>query len=203
VGGAAVILLIAYLIFSFLEKGLSKSDMRAFATVGGFASLIIAISVASLFLLRSDFVLFSSFQSVLDYYEAFMIEGAIVHDRHETYIDSSETITAYLKVIGLRMCYFFSPIITGYGAIHIIANLMVFLPTYFFAVYSFNCLRDEFRLSKRFLWTILICMFFVFSIALFTSLTLLDYDFRYRLPALPGLLILCGLGIDMFIARKF
>ncbi len=202
VAGAAVILLVAFLVLSFLKKGLSSSDMRAFATLGGFASLIIVISVVSLFFIRNDIVLFSSFQGVLDYYEAFLIEGAIVHDRQETYIDSNKTITAYLKVIGLRMCYFFSPIVTGYGTFHIIVNLIVFLPTYLFAVYSFNCLREEFQLSKRFLWTVLICMFFVFSIALFTSLTLLDYDFRYRLPALPGLLILCGLGIDMFIARR-
>lgn len=136
------------------------------------------------------------------YYASYFAQGAVVHDRPETYLVTEPTVLGYLRVMAYRFAYFFAPIITGYGMLHRVANLLVFVPSYTLATVALiELFRRQSVLSFQTRWAALVCWGNILSFALFTALTLLDYDHRYRLPAMPSFFILGGIGFKVFVER--
>ncbi|MEW6593802.1 MAG: hypothetical protein AB1413_02915 [Thermodesulfobacteriota bacterium] len=138
----------------------------------------------------------------IKYYASYFAQGAVVHDRPETYLVVDPTVLDYLRVMAYRLAYFYSPVIPGYGLLHLADNLLVFVPSYVLAVVTLvEIFRPHPVLDLETRWMVLLCWGTILAFALFTALTLLDYDHRYRLPALPALFILSGIGIGILLRR--
>jgi hypothetical protein len=116
--------------------------------------------------------------------------GAVVDARPETYTERGATATMLWRV-----AYFFAPWSRAFSTAHTVANAAVYLPVYLLGALG---LRSAFAarspLPPAARDVAVLAALFVAAFAVFHALTLLDYDWRYRLPAVPALLLLAAVG---------
>lgn len=92
-----------------------------------------------------------------------------------------------------KMIYFVAPWQPSYSRAHTLINLAFFLPAYSLTIAA---IVNRDRLTKPQRRAAVILMLFVLSVAVFHALLQLDYDHRYRLPALPALIMLAAIGLE-------
>jgi hypothetical protein len=85
-----------------------------------------------------------------------------------------------------KWLYYFAPWAGDYSAVHKAVNLLFFAPLYLFAAVALATWRD--RRSKALL------VFFVLAFSGFHAVQQIDFDFRYRLPVLPALIMMAAAG---------
>lgn len=130
-------------------------------------------------------------------------QGVVINSRPETYIMVSGSIIDYALVSWKKFFSFFQYISQGFSLYH---NLFKFF--YYTVVYAFGVLavmvtfkkQTENRYEFSEMVTVL-SLVFVMGIAMFHSLTYIDYDWRYRVPILPYVLILSVYGFDVAINK--
>lgn len=141
-------------------------------------------------------------RAAVNYYSERFIEGAVVHDRLETYIAVKPTSLAFAHLTWLKFINFFVITLDDYSLIHSVYNIFWFSPIYLFSLFAFSELfRKKSVLSVSALVLILLGFLYLYTVAMFTAVTLLDYDHRYRAPVLPILIMLATLGISAMLHR--
>lgn len=137
------------------------------------------------------------FGSLPDYFAALSREyhmGMLV-DAPESnlMVEPADNWLAAMRLTTQKIVFFLTPWLPTYSAMHTIVNLAFFLPAYGLAIIA---ARHRARLSPSQRRAVLILMLFVLSSAAWHALIRLDYDHRYRLPLLPALIMLAGLGLE-------
>ncbi len=56
-------------------------------------------------------------------------------------------------------------------------------------------------LSSSIRWIIFLCVSYILMVAIFISFNLVDFDFRYRVPGIPALILLATLGLNELINK--
>jgi hypothetical protein len=110
--------------------------------------------------------------------------GMIVCGRFETYVKRPVTYADYLAMIVRRWLYFFAITLRDYSKLHKIVNVAYFLPLYALAIAGV--------LRRSAASTLLLVA--VLATSAFHGMQEVDYDYRYRLPALPPLIMLAAFG---------
>ncbi|HET9428321.1 MAG TPA: hypothetical protein VFO69_08180 [Allosphingosinicella sp.] len=131
------------------------------------------------------------------------LAGAVVDARFETYHAPPSDLIDYVLISGDRFIHFFAPGAADFSATHWVAQLIFFVPCYAFAAWLLVALwRSDtgFGDSER-------KLFFasagaVLAYATFHGLVQVDFDWRYRSPILPHLILLAAGGIAD-IERRF
>lgn len=124
--------------------------------------------------------------------------GRVVIDRPETYL-VPHSFAGIVAVFAARVVRFFQFAARGHSRVHNIVNFVYFLPLYVFAligVATAGRVRDE-RVRVGIVFTAI----WVGAIALFHGLTLVDFDWRYRLPVMPQLILLAVAGLQAVSSR--
>jgi len=152
-------------------------------------------------------LLFFYFSSNLQIIEMNMItsmikEGVIVHDRPETYIEYQDSYISILKILLTRFLYFFAPYSSAWSMAHIAIS------TLFFSIISISVLISEIfvdnsRVKNHFALTAkTILMFTILSMAVYHSITFIDYDWRFRYPAIALMLLLAAIEVSLFLEQN-
>ena len=137
-----------------------------------------------------------SFKKIFGYYQ----EGIIVRNRLHTYIEINQiNLLNLLKLFFLKFIYFFVFWDQLYSLKHNILNTIIFFPIYFFAGYSLFKFKTLTNYQKN---LVINCLVFIFCFAFFHSLTLIDYDWRFRLPIYLPLNIVSIIGFLIFLYQK-
>ncbi|MEM7300313.1 MAG: hypothetical protein AAF468_04450 [Pseudomonadota bacterium] len=138
----------------------------------------------------------------LDYFMDFFKQGMIIHDRHETWIVYSGTITGAFEILCWRLIYFFIPFVMAFSSFHIAMKLLFFVPVYgLIAVGELRYRTKTISHSVARLRGVLLCL--IIGIATYHSLLLIDYDWRYRYPLIAPMLLLAALHFsDLTKSRK-
>lgn len=128
--------------------------------------------------------------------------GAVIDARYHTYHTVSGDIGGYAFVTADKLVHFFYFTDKLYSPKHNIVNSIFFIPTYM--LFMFGLLSvfgrkidlggNEFLVALAFLT--------IFSFALYHSMNIIDFDWRYRLPTMPYILFISSFGIH-FIKRRF
>jgi hypothetical protein len=123
-------------------------------------------------------------------------QGQVVSGRPETYHGPPAALIDLLLISADRFVHFFAPGAADYSAAHWAAELAFFLPCYALASWLAVALwrgRTDFAGPERKVF--LAAFGALLSYALFHALVQVDFDWRYRIPVLPHLILLAAGGL--------
>jgi hypothetical protein len=129
--------------------------------------------------------------------------GEVVNARHETYHAPPAALTDYMLISADRFLHFFAIGAAGYSAGHWLAELLFFLPCYALAGRLAIALwrgGTAFEASERKVF--LAAFGALLSYAVFHALVQVDFDWRYRVPVLPHLILLASGGLADLVRRS-
>jgi hypothetical protein len=137
----------------------------------------------------------------IEYFRESQSLGWIVWARPETYITPPSTVQDYIQVTLTRGAYFFWFLAQDFSFSHKVLNTIFFVPLYCFtAIGIFSFLFDK-SVSKMVKMVSFLSVLLIILYAAFVAVTYLDYDWRYRTPTLPALLILASMGFDYVLGK--
>ncbi|MET1111776.1 MAG: hypothetical protein ABWX67_09660 [Allosphingosinicella sp.] len=128
--------------------------------------------------------------------------GEVVSGRPETYHAPPAALLDHLLISADRFVHFFAIGAADYSAAHWLAELAFFLPCYALAAWLAVALwrgRTGFAAPERKVF--LAAFGAVLSYALFHALVQVDFDWRYRIPILPHLILLAAGGLADLLRR--
>ncbi len=174
----------------FYQYPISQKKKLTIMTIG-------FISVAS-FLVFSGFL--SAFSSETEKLYGFLnnrTKGIVIIDRH-LYDTPLSTHFFILHLYIKRLIYFWAISLDGYSRLHSMANYLSLTPAYLVGFTSVVLAKHVKRFKSFYLFTLLI----VIGYWLFHTLTIIDYDFRYRITVLPFILILGSISISEYLQSQ-
>ncbi|MDC1122774.1 hypothetical protein OAT11_05405 [Nitrospinaceae bacterium] len=139
--------------------------------------------------------------ATIDIWYTWIAEGAIIHDRPETYIVYEATHLGTMKLFIYRMVGFFTPFLKNFSATHNILNLSL-LGCYFVTLTMFRYSFSDFEINNNRAKAVTLLSTLIVSVAIFTSAILIDYDWRYRYPLIAPLILLTTLIFDNFLNSR-
>ncbi len=168
-----------------------------------FAAGVTVAFLVVLALLRQEPGAHLSIQGYAHYFVSLFQSGIIVRDRSEfifpTYFTPELSFTnlfLFLQIFLAKLVSFWSPTAKKFSLSHIFLNLVTFIPLYIFGLIGiFKSLRNlpQDELAKKITLFSFSCLL---SFWIFHSLTEIDFDWRYRMPALPFLIIFASFGLS-------
>jgi multisubunit Na+/H+ antiporter MnhF subunit len=140
-----------------------------------------------------------AFRSVAREYAA----GEVVSARPETYHSPPRTLLDFVLISADRFVHFFAIGAASFSAVHWLVQLAFFLPCYALAGWLGAALwlgRTGFGAPERKVF--LAAFGAVLSYAVFHALVQVDFDWRYRTPILPHLILLAAGGLADLARRR-
>lgn len=122
--------------------------------------------------------------------------GEVVSARPETFHSPPRQLTDFVLISADRFLHFFAVDAAAFSPVHRIAGYAFFLPCYALAAWLAVALwrgRTGFAAPERKVF--LAAFGALLSYALFHGLVQIDYDWRYRVPILPHLILLAAGGL--------
>ncbi|MDC1066136.1 hypothetical protein OAQ86_06935, partial [Candidatus Pseudothioglobus singularis] len=119
--------------------------------------------------------------------------GVVIHHRPETYILIPQDISGFLKLFFYRFIYFFNPYISSFSFSHIVFNSILSLLYFLGLVIPIFKWNDFTYLQKKYFVNLNL---YIVAIAIFHSATLIDFDWRYRFPAIIITVIVAAISIN-------
>jgi hypothetical protein len=190
-----ILYLVAMLLYYFINRNIIINNQSIKITI--LFSSIIVIVMAFIVNLNINGLISGEELKLMT---GFIKDGVIIHDRPETYILFNNDYISIINVFATRFIYFFSPFSINYSLTHIIVNLIAFITVGLFILigelmlFKKNYLSsNQFNIVRSLIWGLII------TIATFHSITLIDYDWRYRYPLIPLILLLAMLHANNII----
>ena len=175
-----------------------RPNLKLFISSVIFIGLVFAAVIQAFFVQDINRWPFDFAHGYMEIISGYFSEGRIIDDRPELNVAPPDAYLSFLSVIFLRFYFFFVFAIDAFSERHVIYNLFTFPITYALALlYLFLPImaRDvQSVIGYRFLG--ISCTILIVVGAAFSSLLLIDYDWRYRMPIMPFVFILAGLGAD-------
>lgn len=166
--------------------------------------LILAAAVAVLFV-RAWFFddisrwPFDFMRPKLEEYAAREDQGEVVWDRRETFQAPPETLLDHVAIQADRFVRFFQFTTSGFSRMHNLVNAAYYVPLYLLALLgAWRGLRGAGDRRRR---VVQVTLLWIVIVAWFHAITILDFDWRYRLPVMPQLILLAALGVEAIAAR--
>ncbi|MGE0492696.1 MAG: hypothetical protein AB7S38_26020 [Vulcanimicrobiota bacterium] len=135
-----------------------------------------------------------SLRSQLEHQAAHYNLGEVVWDRPELAHPPPASKLDVVKITLDRWLWFWAPVYRGFSLSHNLINLFLFLPCYAGVLCLLVRLWAGSRLGQRQTLVIWMLLAFIFTVSCWHAIIQVDYDWRYRLPTLPALLVLAGCG---------
>ena len=163
----------------------SVSSIRAAAAIAAIGALAIVIAHGAVVTSAAwvpDWVL-----PWVDRLRSHYAQGVVVVERPDTFVAPAHTLWSAVRLTLLKWVSFFSPWLPGYSARHVAVNVLWLAPLYAAGIYA------VYRGADRF--AVYVLVLFIVMLSGFHALQELDFDQRYRIPALPAMVMLATLGI--------
>jgi len=140
----------------------------------------------------------------LPYYSGLYSQGEVVSARLYTYLPPPATLLDYVAISATRFFYFFAFFLPyGFSPGHNLIMAIFFVPTYALAVVGlYGFIRRRAGLDGRGEAVVAISVAFIVTFAFFHAHTEVDFDWRYRLPIIPHLILLAAVGVATWRERS-
>lgn len=133
----------------------------------------------------------------------FYATGEVVSARPETYHAPPVSVLDHVAIAGDRFLHFFAVTAADFSLSHNLVNALFFVPAYALALWFVVALvRQRDGLSQPQRDVFLAAAGFVLATAAFHGLLQIDFDWRYRLPILPHLILLAAGGAAVLLRRR-
>lgn len=193
-------ILISYIILFFNDKHpiFMSKKYKFFFFLLPFLTMILLFFISLFYIfLNEEIFLTKGLNKSLSY----ILEGVVIHHRPETYLNDVESnvIDIFLVLLN-RFILFFSPYARNFSVFHLVCNFISIGSFLFFLICDYIFLLKK-KLNVRHLKLKLILLLSIIILASFHSMTLIDYDWRYRFPLLFLFLLYSVCSIDNFIKK--
>jgi hypothetical protein len=129
--------------------------------------------------------------------------GEVVSARPETAHAPPVSVLDHVAIAGDRFLHFFAVTAADFSLSHNLVNAVFFVPAYALALWLFVAMvRQRDGLSQPQRDVFLAAAVFVLVTAAFHGLLQIDFDWRYRLPILPHLVLLAAGGAAVLLRRR-
>lgn len=165
-----------------------------------------SLLIVSPFLLFFNSVWSRMLEEFYYWYNHTLSSGIVLFDRHDYDISPlnligqvslTDKIFYLLKIYSHRSFYYWSIYVKGYSKMHIVANLAYFVPLYSLVLISIKELIFKRKIINKNTLAFSIFLFqVVIFYCLFSVVTQIDFDFRYRIPIFPFLTLLSGIAFE-------
>ena len=172
-------------------------------SLAGLVLLAIVPAVGFLVVLRNE-ALWAGLGSMmpLRHFAEMYREGTVVYSRPETAVSAPHSLTGYIFVAVVKFWYFFAFSAAGFSRSHAILKSVFFVPAYAFAVAALYALaRGGAGVDPGRRWVPAVAAAFIVCFAVFHALTEVDFDWRYRVPVIPHLVLLAAIGLSVTVRR--
>jgi len=128
-------------------------------------------------------------------------KGIVIHGRPETFHQPPVALIDYIAITLDKFIHYFSPTAEGFSFIHKVYSILFYIPIYLLAGFGvlFLFLKDGYRRTSTWLVALTASLFVLFFASYHAVLTI-DFDWRYRVPCIPVLILLAALGVNRIIA---
>jgi hypothetical protein len=127
-------------------------------------------------------------------------DGQVVWDRIGTYHAPPEAIGDYWAITADRFVHFFAPGAADYSRVHWAVQLAFYVPVYLFAgLFVLALLRGRSGLAPPERDVFYAALGALLFYAFFHAVVQVDYDWRYRLPVVPHLILLAAGGVAQLL----
>lgn len=197
-GFLIVLSIFLFLFYGFIENKLPLLKRREFAFILTIFILLFFIIIPYAYIIKSICLSLGSNKAncALSFVAESFGKGEIIRSRPLACVLPPVTLLDYIVIILKRFISFFQFAAVGFSPIHNIFSSIYFIPLYLFYVlgllYSLLFQKDKKRIIYK---TVLLSFLFIFIKSLFHSLTIIDFDWRYRLPILPHIILIASLGV--------
>lgn len=166
----------------------------------GYVTLLSIISLSVIYILSQTAGTRLGVSGYIHYFASLFERGILVRDRpslllHVAWTPSLSIMNVYtfMKILFLRILLFWAPAISDFSFTHTALNTLTLIPIYILSILGISKYK-----KRHILGIAVIIVFWIFQ-----SFTELDYDWRYRTPVLPALIIFAGMGMaDVLGSRK-
>lgn len=191
----AVFLLAPFAMLPALFAAMKRTRSLAPYVVGCLGLFIVAAFAHAALMRHPEIWPFRLARSYINVVAAEYPKGIVVDGRPSTYHMHPSSMVDFFFVTTHKFVAFFSFAAREFSPIHILLNMVWFVPVYVLAaVGCFEIARASIRHGRA-----LVTLFLALAplpLAIATALTILDYDWRYRAPILPHLVLLAGIGFS-------
>ena len=136
-------------------------------------------------------VMRSAFAELMPWY----LNGSVVCDRLETYLAPPVVYLDFVRLTVVRLLYFFFPLRAGYSVAH---NLLLALYAPMLVAFGWLGWRELVQRGAAHASLAFLLIAFMFDFGLFHSMTYVDYDWRYQIPAMLSAFVIGGFGVARF-----
>lgn len=159
--------------------------------------IIVVLLLGSLLAQNSDLWPFDFARSEIDVTSQNYSKGIVIHDRPETFHQPPVALIDYIAITFDKFVHYFSPIAEGFHIIHKVGSILYYLLVYGLAGFGFLCLFRKDGYSHASPWLVaLTAALFVLFFASYHAVLTIDFDWRYRVPCIPVLILLATLGVN-------
>ena len=121
-------------------------------------------------------------------------QGVLVYSPDDNFnVAPAADWLGFVRITVAKWMYFWTPWLPHYSAAHTVLNLAFFAPVYLLSVVALLRSRRLAPWQQLPAWLLAVLALLVSS---FHAMVQIDYDHRYRLPLLPVLIMLAGLGLE-------
>lgn len=125
--------------------------------------------------------------------------GEVIFGRQEAFRPPARTAGDHLVIQADRFARFFQFTAAGYSRAHNLYNVLYFVALYLLALIGVvHGYRSADR-RRRDLVRLTLLWFLAFAV--YHAITVLDYDWRFRTPVMPQLIVLAALGAEALLQR--
>jgi hypothetical protein len=136
----------------------------------------------------------------LEEYAAREDTGEVVWDRKDSFRAPPHSIADHVVIQADRFVRFFQFTSPGFSRIHTLINIAYYVPLYL--VGAVGAVLGWRAGDPRLRMVVQTTLLWLAAVAWFHAITILDFDWRYRLPVMPHLILLAAIGVDALLAYR-
>lgn len=136
---------------------------------------------------------------ILEQYAAREKTGEVVWDRHETAHLPPKSVAGHLLIELDRFVRFFQFTSSGYSRAHNLIATAYYVPLYLLGM--IGVVHGLLKAERRRRLIVQVTVLWILASAWLHAVTILDFDWRYRLPLVPHLILLAACGVDVLMRR--
>ena len=134
----------------------------------------------------------------LEEYAAREAMGEVVWNRIDTFRATPQSMGDHVMIEADRFVRFFQFTAPDFSRAHNVVNIAYYVPLYLLGM--LGTVSDG-EAATRLRLVVQATLFWLAAVAWLHAITILDYDWRYRLPVMPQLILLASIGASALFAR--
>ncbi|HEX7681291.1 MAG TPA: hypothetical protein VF713_24350, partial [Thermoanaerobaculia bacterium] len=182
----------------FFVQRAEKSNRRVLWALVG-SGIVVAFVVHAYFFQDMRRWPFEWLRPKLQYWAAREHAGEVVFDHHESFERPPVTMLDFVVIQSDRFVRFFQFTSSSYSSRHNLISVVYYVPLYVLALIGIvDSLRGGDRRRSA---VVQASLFWLVAMVALSAVTILDYDWRYRLPLMVQIILLGSCGVDVLVRR--